>query len=77
MLTHQNSIFYAGYSHTDILTAFEYERFPAERRSRMAQNLKNYFPSIRTRKEIMKEIDASPHLSTIFYGWDPGWQEYR
>ena len=40
----------------------------------MANRLKDYFPLIRERKEVLEEIDASVGLRTIFYSWE---QEQR
>ena len=33
-------------------------------------NLKQYFPTIRTKEEILKEIEASKMLKTMFYDWN-------
>ena len=40
----------------------------------MANRLKDYFPLIRERKEVLEEIDASVGLRTIFNSWE---QEQR
>ncbi|ODM04636.1 PD-(D/E)XK nuclease family transposase [Eisenbergiella tayi] len=40
----------------------------------MANRLKDYFPLIRERKEVLEESDASVGLRTIFYSWE---QEQR
>ena len=40
----------------------------------MANRLKDYFPLIRERKEVLEEIDASVGLRTIFHSWE---QEQR
>ena len=40
----------------------------------MANRLKDYFPLIRERKEVLEDIDASVGLRTIFYSWE---QEQR
>ena len=40
----------------------------------LANRLKDYFPLIRERKEVLEEIDASVGLRTIFYSWE---QEQR
>jgi hypothetical protein len=35
----------------------------------MGLTLQQYFPMIRKRQEVMTDIEASPRLSAIFYGW--------
>ena len=40
----------------------------------MKNKLQQYFPMIRTRKEIMVDIKQSEKLSEMFYHWD---KEYR
>lgn len=36
----------------------------------MSTNLKNYFPMIRTKEEIMSDINADVHLTEVFYSWE-------
>ena len=43
----------------------------------MTTKLKNYFPMIRSREEILKEIDGSIKLTEKFYSWgDAARQEF-
>ncbi len=37
--------------------------------------LAKYFPSIRSRKEVLDDIRAKPALCEQFLGWEPGVQE--
>lgn len=37
----------------------------------MTSNLQHYFPMIRTREDILAQIDGSNKLSACFYGWTP------
>lgn len=41
----------------------------------MATILKTYFPTIRTRKEVLEEISESEKLSEMFRQWNEGQQE--
>ena len=41
----------------------------------MANRLKDYFPLIRERKEVLKEIGSSMALSTLFDSWEQERQE--
>ena len=41
----------------------------------MVNKLRSYFPTIRSREEIMQEIQGSPKLSGIFYQWTEEDQE--
>lgn len=41
----------------------------------MSNNLRNYFPMIRTKEEIMSDISADVHLTEIFYSWEEDQQE--
>ena len=41
----------------------------------MATILKTYFPTIRTRKEVLEEISESEKLSEMFWQWNEGQQE--
>ena len=43
----------------------------------MTTKLKNYFPMIRSREEILKEIDGNIKLTEKFYSWgDAARQEF-
>lgn len=37
----------------------------------MAEKLKNYFPIIRDRKELLSEIKENPRLREIYEEWSP------
>lgn len=41
----------------------------------MTNKLQQYFPMIRTREEVLKEIESKAKLSMIYYGWNPEEQE--
>ena len=41
----------------------------------MANRLRNYFPLIRERKEVLKEIGENSGLYAVFTGWKPEQQE--
>ena len=41
----------------------------------MTSKLRDYFPMIRTRKEVMAEIDQNPGLTSIFYSWQDDYQQ--
>ena len=41
----------------------------------MANKLRNYFPLIRGRKEVLKEISENSGLYAVFTGWKPEQQE--
>ena len=36
----------------------------------MTNKLKDYFPMIRERQEVLKEIMDHEHLKELFYSWD-------
>lgn len=35
----------------------------------MTKGLQQYFPMIRTREEVLKDVESRPQLSTAFYNW--------
>ena len=41
----------------------------------MPNNLQNLFPVLRTRQELLREIQTHSHLFTQFQGWSPDQQE--
>ena len=41
----------------------------------MENKLKNYFPLIRERKEVLKEISDNSGLQALYQSWEPEWQE--
>ncbi len=41
----------------------------------MANKLQQYFPMIRTREEVLAEIQGKKHLQDIFEGWSQREQE--
>ena len=41
----------------------------------MENKLKNYFPLIRERKEVLKEIGGNSGLQALYQNWTPEWQE--
>lgn len=41
----------------------------------MAGKLRNYFPLIRERKEVLREIDSDSGLRAVYMGWKPEQQE--
>lgn len=41
----------------------------------MAKRLCNYFPTIRTRKEVLDEIGKKVNLTELFERWEEGQQE--
>ncbi len=41
----------------------------------MTSALKNYFPLIRDREDILREIKDSDRLSAVFHGWNPQQQD--
>ncbi len=41
----------------------------------MANKLQQYFPMIRTREEVLAEIQGKKHLQDIFEGWSQSEQE--
>lgn len=41
----------------------------------MTKGLQKYFPMIRTRTEVLNDIQSQPHLSATFYSWKKEYQE--
>lgn len=41
----------------------------------MENKLKQYFPMIRTKEEILSDINSSAHLTDIFYSWEEEYQK--
>ena len=41
----------------------------------MANKLQQKFPLIRTREQVMLEIQEDPHLTSEFYSWKPAQRE--